>query len=246
MKPLSLLCLLCLSLLLSGTLIGCSKGASSDSPTHERLPPLPPQGERNAHSQLLIPPGSRLQAKVIHVVDGDTVYLRTRSGVLVKGRLAGINTPECHKQRTPTAEGRMSAQCNADDEAYGLRAFTFLHQRIDGATLMIDCVKRGSRCSTGRYGRPLITLYKGGEDLNRLMVEHGLAFTFTKYPSEKRASYCAAEFSARAAKRGVWSLAPSIEGVLSLMSRKTRRWYQHHDTLCAQAMGAARGESTPP
>ncbi|MDA3864160.1 MAG: thermonuclease family protein [Deltaproteobacteria bacterium] len=196
--------------------------------------------------KLHIKPGTRMKLKVIHVVDADTVYLLSDDGsVRVKGRLSGINSPECKKIQVKTLDGKRSARCKGDDEAYGYKSWLYLNNLIQGKEVEIDCDhhSNSSKCKSGYYNRSLITIYYKGENLNKKLVATGNAFTYTKYPSKERGEYCRAEFKARKQKKGMWSLAPSSKKVLSLMSHKTRKWYQKHDALCQLALSSKKSSN---
>lgn len=205
---------------------------------HEEKP-----GRAPRKHDVVIAPGTRLPVTVIHVVDADTVTVETKEATprVLKLRLAGINAPECHKQRKRTARGKMSAACVSDDEAHGHASYLHLKKLIDGKAVELTCknLRGSSICEQDRYHRLLATIWDGATDVNKKLLEDGMAMAFTKYPHDDRASYCEAELAARAARRGLWKLAPDVAGVLSLMSQKTRAWYQKHDDLCRAAMKAA-------
>jgi endonuclease YncB( thermonuclease family) len=193
---------------------------------------------------LVIPAGTRLPVNVIHVVDADTVNIETREAVprTFKLRLAGINAPECHKKRRRTERGKASSACASDDEAHGHASYLHLKKLLQGKSIHLTCklVRGSSVCEQDRYRRLLATLWDGTVDVNRKMLEDGMAMAFTKYPHDDRAAYCEAELAARAARRGLWALARDVPGVLSLMSQKTRTWYKKHDDLCNAASEAAK------
>ncbi|MBU1240658.1 thermonuclease family protein [Myxococcota bacterium] len=233
---------LVLSSLIPAWFVSCKKQSEGE----EIRPPSRSSGQHKRrgakkrsrdHRTLIIESGEKIFARVVHVVDGDTIHLRTeKDNLLIKGRLSGVNTPECHKVRVKTLEGKNSAQCKSDDEAGGLDAFVFLKKRIYGKRVGMDCIKKGNKCQMGRFGRPLVTVFLGPTDVNQELISRGHGFTFTKYPSPRRARYCQAEFAARKAKVGVWRLGETVDDVLSLMSAKTRRWYKKHDALCRESI----------
>jgi endonuclease YncB( thermonuclease family) len=180
------------------------------------------------------PPKS--SAKLVHVVDGDTVYFALESGQWIKGRLAGINTPECHKEQVGIGRGRRSARCTEDDEFFGVAAYKQLRSLLRAGPIRLDCQrKRDGRCKRGSHGRVLVTIRVAGRDVAEQMVRAGAALTYTKYRSGDRARLCAAELSARRAKRGMWA-AGSVNEVMAMMSQRTRRWYKDHDRRCRRAM----------
>lgn len=233
--------------------VGGFVSIQEDPPTNEweQEPPLPSapktaSGRLPRKNDLVIASGTKLPMEVVHVVDGDTVTVstRTKPARVFKVRLAGINAPECHKERRRTSR-KVSAACVSDDEGHGLAAYSFLKKTLSAAkSVEMTCktLPHSSICEKDRYGRLLATLWGDGEDVNRKMVEEGMAMAFTKYPHEERASYCKAEFDARRARRGMWALAPTVDQVLALMSQKTRQWYRQHDDLCQSAIRAEDGK----
>ena len=113
------------------------------------------------------------------VIDGDTIEIRGQ-----RVRLFGIDSPE-------------SAQlCQAGQKPYrcGQQAALVLADRIGERT--VRCQERDK----DRYGRVVAVCYVGGEDLDRWMVEQGLAVAFRKYSLD----YVDAENDAREARRGIW------------------------------------------
>jgi endonuclease YncB( thermonuclease family) len=183
-------------------------------------------------------------ARVLHVVDGDTAYFKLDRGGWVKGRLAGINTPECEKTQVRLRSGRRSARCEKDDEFYGLEAYRLLCKLLAAkARLRLDCTRKADgSCRRGRHGRVLITIRVGSTDVAGALVRAGAAWTYTKYPSPDRARLCRAELAARRAKKGMWAAGPVPE-VMAMMRARTRKWYRHHDRRCREAM-ARRAKPT--
>ncbi len=225
------------------------KSADEENPGDEweapEAPPVRLSGDPRPTGQndLVIAPGTRLPVTVVHIVDADTVTVETKDTPprTFKLRLAGINAPECHKERKRTARGKMSASCKSDDEAHGHASYLHLKKLLDGKAITLTCknLPGSSICEQDRYRRLLATLWDGAVDVNRKLLEDGMAMAFTKYPHDDRAAYREAELAARAARRGLWALARDVPGVLSLMSQKTRSWYRKHDELCRNAMQAA-------
>lgn len=181
------------------------------------------------------PPLQRTPVTLLHLVDADTAYLRLRDGRVVHARFAGVNAPECHKRQVRLRGGRRSARCTSDDEPFGLAAYRRALQLLrSGRPIVATCERtRRGRCKSGGYGRALAYLEVGGVDVARTLIAEGLAWTFTRYPSARRAAYCAAESRARAAGRGMWRR--PVSQVLARAHAKTRRWYAQHDALCRRA-----------
>jgi endonuclease YncB( thermonuclease family) len=174
--------------------------------------------------------------RLVHVVDGDTVYFELPDGRWVKARLAGINTPECEKRQVAIGRGRRSARCVEDDELYGMRAYEELRAILRDARLTLSCRrKRDGTCRRGSHGRVLARVRAGGNAVDAEMVRRGAAMTYTKYPGSNRARLCQLELAARSAKRGMWAHG-SVPEVLAMMSPRTRAWYADHDRLCRAAV----------
>jgi micrococcal nuclease len=97
------------------------------------------------------------QAKLVRIVDGDTVVLDVDLGFHVtiqeKFRLAGINAPEID-----TAEGRDAKK--------------FIAAHLDGSPLVIRTEKP---LRQEKYGRWLATILVGEVSVNELMVQSGHA-----------------------------------------------------------------------
>jgi endonuclease YncB( thermonuclease family) len=174
---------------------------------------------------------------VTHVVDGDTFYLKLEAGV-VKARLAGVNAPECRKERTRLKDGRRSSVCSADREFFGLHAYQVLRDLVYGKRVAVRCeVGAEGLCGRGNYGRYLLDLTVDDLDVATELVGRGAAFAFTKYFHQNLAGLCKAEDRARQKRTGMWNKGTRGE-VLSRMSRKTRSWYLQRDDRCRAASGA--------
>ena len=113
------------------------------------------------------------------VVDGDTLNVDR-----VRVRLHGIDAPESAQRCR--ASGRLWP-CGQD-------ATRALARRIGGRP--VACEER----DRDRYGRVVAVCTVAGRDLNRWMVAEGWAFAYRRYSRD----YVAAEFRARAARRGIW------------------------------------------
>ncbi len=197
----------------------------------------------NARITADFPSGS--PARVLHVVDGDTAYFILDRGGWVKGRIAGINAPECHKRKVKMANGRNSSRCDKDDEHFGLTSYEVLLSLLRRETITLDCQrKRDGRCRRDTHGRVLIDIRAGKKDVAQEMVRRGAALTFTRYPSPKRAALCKAESRAQRRRAGLWRAGP-VEEVLALFSKKTRRWYADHDRRCRRALKRALKKERP-
>lgn len=120
-----------------------------------------------------------VEGKVEKVKDGDTINI---SG-LFDIRLLGIDAPE-HNQT-----------CAVDGKEWdcGEAAAKYLSSLVMGKE--VSCTNKKKE----KYGRYLSVCKVDGQDVNRLMVEKGLAVVY--YSDE----YAAAEREARTALRGLWN-----------------------------------------
>lgn len=184
-------------------------------------------------------PGDR--GVVTHVVDGDTFYLKLERGGpgdVVKARLAGVNAPECRKDRVRLKDGRPSSVCTRDREFFGLHAYQVLRELVLGKRVGVRCeVSADGLCGRGNYGRYLLDLVVDRRDVATALVGRGAAFAFTKYFHRNLAGLCKAEDRARQNRTGMWKNGSRSE-VLSRMSRKTRSWYLQRDDRCRAASGS--------
>ena len=139
--------------------------------------------------------GAALRATVTHVVDGDTVDLRTPGGDTERGRLLGIDTPETVKPNAPVG-------------CYGPEASARTKSLLPPGTPVL--VQRDEE-ARDRYGRLLVYLWRARDGLfvNGSLVTDGFARILSIEPNTAhRADLGAAASAARAAGRGLWGTCP--------------------------------------
>lgn len=122
---------------------------------------------------------------VDHVYDGDTVYLRCSTITpndrdRVRARLQCIDAPEMDQAQWGTWSRDYLASVLPTGTQATVRVFD------------ID-----------RYGRPVVRIISGGQDINLGLVEKGVVSVYARYCDDP--TYLAAERHAREAKRGIWS-----------------------------------------
>ncbi len=122
-------------------------------------------------------------ARVIAVLDGDTVLILRkaagqRAGGLMKIRLAEIDAPE-------------------RDQAYGKASRSSLQEMVWHRQVLVRPL------AVDKYGRTVAQLEVNGMKVNEEMVRLGLAWEYSNYHSDRR--YIAMEQQARQAKRGLWA-----------------------------------------
>ena len=135
-------------------------------------------------------PRPTLAGRVEHVIDGDTIVVRTAAGSRVHVRLIGIDTPEIAHFGKP-------GQC------FGIRASAITRRLAQGREVLL----RIGRERHDRYGRLLayVHVVGGPDDLERTLMARGAARTLAIAPNVDRAAlYAQLEDAARRARRGLW------------------------------------------
>ena len=133
----------------------------------------------------------RQRARVVAVLDGDTVRVRLAGGPRRDVRLVGIDTPEVYG----------GVQCGGPQAS---RSLKLILPRGTKVLLVSD----PSQALKDRYGRLLRYVHKvaTGRDVNRQQVHRGWArvYVYNHKPFNRVTSYRTAQRSASAADRGVW------------------------------------------
>lgn len=134
------------------------------------------------------------QARVVRVIDGDTLKVRLATGPAVTVRLIGIDTPETRKPGTPVQCGGLAATARMKKLAF---------RRGVGRTVTLKSDPSQDRVDL--FGRLLAYVNGGGVDFGRTMISAGWAKTYVFRTEFLRVSaYRRAQASAKAAKRSVW------------------------------------------
>lgn len=120
-------------------------------------------------------------AKVIKIIDGDTVVVLKDDKTQIKLRLAEIDAPEKH-------------------QPWGNRSRKAISNLIFGHKVKV--IVSGQ----DRYGRSIAHLKIHGMDVNQEMITTGNAWVYKKYSKDQK--LLAAEKTARKQKIGLWSLTP--------------------------------------
>lgn len=124
----------------------------------------------------LAPQEARFAAKVVGVVDGDTItVLRDQQPIRI--RLDGIDCPE-------------------GGQAFSNRAKEFTSDLVFGQEVTLE------PHDVDRYGRTVPRVYVDGFDVSLALVKAGLAWHFKPYSDDP--TLAKAEIAAREAKRGLW------------------------------------------
>lgn len=128
------------------------------------------------------PRAAGFEGKVVGVVDGDTLDILLTGRTRLRVRLAEIDAPE-------------------KDQPWGQRSKRGLSALVFSKPVHIESA------GVDRYGRTIARVYLGSLDVNRKMVEDGLAWAYRAYLTDPRID--GAERQARANKVGLWSATPS-------------------------------------
>ncbi len=180
--------LVCLAALAVVVFTGVQRlaGATAGSPTGRVT--------SDAHGGLAVRAGQSFPARVVRVVDGDTVHVRA-AGAEETVRYIGMDTPESVKPGVPV-------QCFA--EAASRRN----KQLVAGRTVAV-VVGAEPR---DRYGRLLGYVYRtaDGSLVNAELVREGYARTLTIPPNDDYAPrFATLAREAQRAGRGLWSACPA-------------------------------------
>ena len=154
--------------------------------------------------------GQEFSARVIAVLDGDTVLILRKgvgaaaghppassvrgrgAGGLVKIRLAEIDAPEVgHAGMGGQPPNSQKAQAFGAASRNSLVEMV-LHRQVWVHTLAVD-----------KYGRTVAQLKVNGFSVNEAMVRRGMAWEYSHYHSDRR--YIALQNEARQAGRGLWA-----------------------------------------
>jgi endonuclease YncB( thermonuclease family) len=131
------------------------------------------------------------RARVIKVVDGDTLTVKLASGVRRKVRLIGIDTPEVYG----------GVECGGRKASASMRRLTPRGTRV---VLVSD----PTQDKVDRYGRLLRYVMKNGRDMNRAQVNRGWAtvYVYDNNPFKRVEGFRKSQRAAKADPRGIWKL----------------------------------------
>jgi endonuclease YncB( thermonuclease family) len=157
---------------------------SNPAPTYHGL--TLPGGTKNAKTKTI-----KQRARVLEVVDGDTIDVRLANGKKKRVRMIGIDTPEVYG----------GLECG------GKKATASMRRLTPGGTRVV-LVSDSTQDRVDRYGRILRYVMKSGRDMNRTQVARGWArvYVYANNPFKRVGGYRKAQRLAKAAPRGVWKL----------------------------------------
>lgn len=120
---------------------------------------------------------AEISGKVVGISDGDTITIIDTSNSRYRIRLDRIDAPE---RRQP----------------FGEKSKQYLSSLIFGKQVKIEYQKKD------RYGRILGVVFCDAQEINLVMVQHGMAWHYSYY--DKTELYAVAEREARRKKIGLW------------------------------------------
>ena len=124
---------------------------------------------------------AKLYASVVHVSDGDTITVQTKTGEKHKIRFYGIDAPEKAQPYGP--------------QSTGILKNLVLNKNVDIVVNNID-----------RYGRKVAWVYLDRQDINAEMIRLGAAWHYRYYDkSSKYTQYEDLEKYARQNRKGLWN-----------------------------------------
>jgi micrococcal nuclease len=127
-------------------------------------------------------------ARVVDVLDGDTVLVRLRDGSTDIVRLLGVDTPETHHPTRPV-------------ECFGPEAAAYTARRLAGRVVRLE----GDIESRDLYGRRLAYVVLAGRLFNEELLREGYARLLVLAPNRRHGlDLLDAELAARRAGRGLW------------------------------------------
>jgi micrococcal nuclease len=144
---------------------------------------------------------NQLNARVIRVIDGDTLEVHLNNGKTDKVRLLGVDTPETNAKNKPGEYGTITdMECLTK---WGQKATSYAIEQLDHreVILVLD-EEAGLR---GYYGRLLAYVEVDKKDFNRSLVQLGYARVYEEGESQRESEYLKDQSVAQANSNGLWS-----------------------------------------
>lgn len=188
--------LLVVIILVSAPVAGCVEDSQS-----------PPSTSSPSDNETTLPPpdgGDIRTATVTRVIDGDTIEVRFEDGDEDTIRLLGVDTPETiASNEDPNEYAGIPDTPNGRDWLlnWGQEAKEYVRGQLDGEQVRV--VTDPESDERGSFGRLLAYIYVDGENVNRVLLENGLARVYDS-PFSFREEFYQAESAAQAEDRGVW------------------------------------------
>lgn len=131
----------------------------------------------------------QFSARVVGVIDGDTIDVLAAGNEQIRIRISGIDAPERRQAFGQVAKRKMS-------------------DLVMGKVVLVEGAKRD------RYGRLIGKVIVDGDDAGLSLIRSGLAWHYKRYQKDQslrdRGMYSAAEDSARVEGVGLWSARDAV------------------------------------
>ena len=193
-----LISVIVIGLLLSS--IGCTTPSTVESPKGsdvnptETTPALPAQKDTSTQTQTISPPPSEIKARVVRVIDGDTIEVNIQ-GYLYTVRYIGIDTPE-------------TVHPTIGEEPYGKEASAKNRELVEGKVVGLE----KDISETDKYGRLLRYVYINDVFINAELVRLGYAQVSTYPPDVKYQDlFLQLQREAMEEGRGLWGIEEASE-----------------------------------
>ena len=181
--------------------------AALTAPTPTSTATLAPTSNHSTTATLVPPPtivpttrAGNLVARVIRVVDGDTVSVSFLDGSTDTVRLLGVDTPEMFTANKAYEYGNITDTGCLD--RWGDLATAFAVETLEGQ--MIDLVLDPEAGERGFYDRLLAYIVVDDQDFNAKLVEQGYARVYAEGTSSREADYLRLQWAAQAQELGLW------------------------------------------
>ena len=155
---------------------------------------------------------TKTSARVLSVIDGDTIKVRTSSGRRLTVRLIGVDTPETRKP------GR-GVECGGRQATAAMQALVLRQRRGRTTGRAVTLTSDPTQDATDRFGRTLAYVnVVGGSDVGRSMTNTGWATVYAsrrRSPASRPSRRPRTPRRLRAAARGATAAATSTDSVRS-------------------------------
>ena len=149
--------------------------------------------------------GVKYNAKVVDVVDGDTIVVQFQ-GKTETLRILGVDTPEISKKNSPYEYKTNNLECVKE---WGYKAKDFTYSMLKGKDVQIEFDEKAGLRDC--FGRLLAYVYIDGKDFGKMLIEKGYARVYVEGEFSKKSEYIKAEEKAFNSDVGVWSCRKVIQ-----------------------------------
>ncbi len=136
------------------------------------------------------------KAKVLYVIDWDTIVIELQNWEIEKLRLIWIDTPETKDRRKPV-------------QFFWLQAYNFTKKELLGKEIYLEIERKNYR---DKYSRLLWYVFLNWEDFNKKLLKNWYARLYDKFPFKYLNEYRNAEIYAENKKKWMWKfISPELK-----------------------------------